>query len=53
MQPAKTQQLAAIVDQELADRISDLARANERSVAAEIRLALRAWAGYKEDKRAA
>lgn len=39
----KTVQVAAVVPQQLADDLRDLARASERSTAAEIRLAIKAW----------
>ena len=52
MTPTRTQQLAAVVDQQLADKITAMARASERSVAAEIRLALRAWADSDKKKAA-
>lgn len=39
----ETVQVAAVVPKDLADAIRDLARASERSTAAEIRLAIKAW----------
>lgn len=40
---AETVQVAALVPAELADRLRELARRSERSQAAELRLAIRAW----------
>ncbi|MCA1572875.1 MAG: hypothetical protein LC798_21800 [Chloroflexi bacterium] len=40
---AETVQVAALVPQELADKLRALARRSERSAAAELRLAIRAW----------
>jgi hypothetical protein len=39
----ETVQVAAVVPKDLADELRDLARASERSTAAEIRLAIKAW----------
>lgn len=47
----KTVQVAAIVPEGLADSIRDLARESERSTAAEIRLALKAWVEVAADLR--
>jgi hypothetical protein len=38
-----TVQVAAVVSRELADELREKARLSERSTAAEIRVALRAW----------
>lgn len=46
-----TVQIATVVPADLADNLRELARRNERSQAAELRLAVRAWieaAGAKE-----
>ncbi len=40
---SETVQVAAVVPRELAEQIRDLARTAERSTAAEIRLAIKAW----------
>jgi len=41
--PTETVQVATLVPGELADRLRRLARKGERSQAAELRLAVRAW----------
>lgn len=51
MSPAETVQVAAIVPVELAERIREIAQKNERSQAAEIRLALKAWIDRAEQDR--
>lgn len=43
MSEAETVQVGAIVPKEVADSLRDLASKSERSTAAEIRLALKAW----------
>lgn len=47
----ETVQVAAIVPEALADSIRDLARESERSTAAEIRLALKAWVATADLRR--
>lgn len=49
----KTVQVAAVVPKDLADEIRDMARASERSTAAEIRLAIRAWVDGRNEREAA
>jgi len=49
----ETVQVAAIVPKDLADALRDLARKAERSTAAEIRLALKAWVEDASDSRVA
>lgn len=46
----ETVQVAAVVPKTLADAIRDLARESERSTAAEIRLALKAWVDGREQQ---
>lgn len=46
-------QVAAIVPFELAERVREIAQRNERSQAAEIRLALKAWVEATEATEAA
>lgn len=53
MSTTDTVQVAAVVPAELADAIRDLARDAERSTAAEIRLALKAWVESASDRKAA
>ena len=51
--PTETVQVAAIVPAELANRLRDMAKKAERSQAAEVRLALRAWVETETERRAA
>jgi hypothetical protein len=53
MEASQTVQVASIVPQDLADKLRDLATAAERSTAAEIRLALRAWVDSAAERKAA
>ncbi len=46
--PELTVRVAADVPENVAGLLAQRAAANERSLAAEIRLALRAWVGYEE-----
>lgn len=50
---SKTVHVAAVVPIGLAKSMRELAKRNERTVSAEIRLALRAWVDADDDKRAA
>jgi predicted transcriptional regulator len=49
----ETVQVAAIVPKNLAADLRDLARASERSTAAEIRLAIKAWVDTQKKAQAA
>lgn len=53
MTPAALVRVGAPVERDLADNLKRLADSRERSVAAEIRLALRAWVRENTDEEAA
>lgn len=51
--PIKTVQVATVVSTELADQLREMAGAAERSTAAEIRLAIKAWVDKNAEEAAA
>lgn len=52
-EPAQTVQVGVLVSPDIAERLRELAKQSERSLAAEARLAFRAWIEAAEETRQA